>query len=265
MGSSRRTEKRFMASVSIPARYVVGGAEGEGRILDLSRGGLFLRSPMLPKEGEQIVISFGTSEGREIEVRGTVQWNTVQLAPGQSVPSGFGVRLSRWGTDYSSFLSKLVRADEGEGIPGSGDGDSVELARSGPDGGLAGAAGAVLGQLSRRSAETPLGGVVVLPAIYFVDGAQGDGLVWNLSRDALFLRGSLLPKEGEHLVIKFKTPNGREITVEGATRWVTHADTEGTPLGFGVELSSYGNDYLVVVEDFLSMQDPSNTGNGRER
>ncbi len=112
MGSSRRTEKRFSASVSIPARYVVGGAEDEGRIMDLSRGGLFLRSPMLPKEGERIVISFGTSEGRKIEVRGTVQWNTVPLAPGQSAPSGFGVRLSRWGIDYSLFLWKLMQADE---------------------------------------------------------------------------------------------------------------------------------------------------------
>ncbi len=112
MGSNRRTEKRFNASVSIPARYVVGDAEGEGRIMDLSRSGLFLQSPMLPKEGEQIVISFRMSEGREIEVRGTVQWNTVPLAPGQSAPSGFGVRLSRWGIDYSLFLWKLMQADE---------------------------------------------------------------------------------------------------------------------------------------------------------
>ncbi len=49
MGSSRRTEKRFKASVSILARYIVGGAGGEGLIMDLSREGLFLRSPMLPK------------------------------------------------------------------------------------------------------------------------------------------------------------------------------------------------------------------------
>ena len=32
---------------------------------------------------------------------------------------------------------------------------------------------------------------------------------------------------------------------------------ESGPLGFGVKLSSYGYDYLVVVEDFLSTQDPS--------
>ncbi len=100
---------------------------------------------------------------------------------------------------------------------------------------------------------------VGLPAIYFVGSAQGEGRVENLSRDGLFLRSPMLPKEGEHVVIKLTTPNGTEITVEGIIRWATHAnaDDKGAPLGFGVELSSHGDDYLVVVEDFLSTQDPS--------
>ncbi len=108
---------------------------------------------------------------------------------------------------------------------------------------------------------------VSLPAIYFLGGARGEGVVGNLSRDGLFLRGSLLPKEGEHIVTKFTTPNGHGITVKGTVRWATHAQAgdKSGPLGFGVELSSYGDDYLVVVEDFLSTQHPSNTGNGRER
>ena len=73
----------------------------------------------------------------------------------------------------------------------------------------------------------------------------------------------MLPKEGEHVVIKFTIPNGREITVEGTVRWATHThagDTSvplGFALGFGVELSSYGNDYRVVVDDFLGTQHPS--------
>ncbi len=116
---------------------------------------------------------------------------------------------------------------------------------------------------------------VSLPAIYFVDRAEGEGLIGDLSRDGLFLggaqgegrvrnlspsglllRGALLPKEGEHVVIKFTTPNRREITVEGTVRWATHANVKSAPWGFGVELSSYGDDYLVVVEDFLRKQDP---------
>ncbi len=100
---------------------------------------------------------------------------------------------------------------------------------------------------------------VSLPVIYFVGKAQGLGRVRNLSPDGLFLWGSMLPKKGEHIVIKFTTPTGREITVEGTIRWITraHADETSAPWGFGVELSSYGDDYLVVVEDFLSTQHPS--------
>ncbi len=102
---------------------------------------------------------------------------------------------------------------------------------------------------------------VSLPAIYLVGSALGEGLVGYLSRDELFFRGPMLPKEGEHVVIKFKTPNGREIKVEGTVRWAAHIDADDdrtplTPLGFGVELSSYGDDYRVVVEDFLSTQHP---------
>ncbi len=101
---------------------------------------------------------------------------------------------------------------------------------------------------------------VNLPAIYFMGSAQGLGRVRNLSQNGLFLLGSLLPKEGEHVVIKLTTPSGREITVEGTIRWVTHADAKSAPQGFGVELSSYGDDYRVVVEAFLRTQHASCAG-----
>lgn len=96
---------------------------------------------------------------------------------------------------------------------------------------------------------------VSLPAIYFVGSAQGLGRVRNLSSNGLLLWSSMLPKKGEHVVIKFTTPNGREIKVEGTIRWVrhVHTDDQSAPWAFGVELSSYGDDYLVV-EDFLSTQ-----------
>ncbi len=111
---------------------------------------------------------------------------------------------------------------------------------------------------------------VGLPAIYFLGGAQGVGRVRNLSQNGLFLWGSLLPKEGEHVVIKLTTPNGREITVEGTVRWAAHIDADDdrthlTPLGFGVELSSCADDYRVVVEDYLGTQHPGPRAMGRER
>ncbi len=92
---------------------------------------------------------------------------------------------------------------------------------------------------------------VSLPAIYRVGSTQGEGLVGKLSRDGLFLRGPMLLKVGEHVVIKFTTPNGREITVKGTVRWATHAHADDKSAS-GVRVSSYGDDYLVAVEDFLS-------------
>ncbi len=93
---------------------------------------------------------------------------------------------------------------------------------------------------------------VVFPAVYVVGHAQGGGYVQNLSADGLCLRSPMIPKEGEHVVITFTTPNGRKVEVEGCIQWIT-ADTTGS--GFGVSLSSFGDDYLVVVEDFLKSKD----------
>ncbi len=90
---------------------------------------------------------------------------------------------------------------------------------------------------------------VSLPATYVLGLSQGEGYVENLSADGLCLRSPMIPKEGEHVVITFTTPNGRKVEVEGCIQWTT----EGTKVtsGFGVLLSSSGDDYLVVVEDFL--------------
>ena len=90
---------------------------------------------------------------------------------------------------------------------------------------------------------------VSLPASYVVGAAQGKGYVQNMSADGMSLLSPMLPKEGEHVVITFTTPNGRKVEVEGCIQWTT----EGTKVtsGFGVLLSSSGDDYLVVVEDFL--------------
>ena len=100
-----RQRRRIKANETLPAIYSVGGARGEGRIGDLSHLGLFLQSPLLPPEGERVVISFTTPEEAEIVVQGTVQWNT-----GKAVPAGFGVRLSSCGRDYVAFVNDLLHA-----------------------------------------------------------------------------------------------------------------------------------------------------------
>ena len=105
--------------VKLPAIYVVGGAQGEGQVRDLSREGLFLHSAMLPKEGERVVIKFTTPEGRDIAVQGTVRWNTIRRAD-KSSPSGFGVRLSSFGNDYAAFVEHLLQTKDRRSSPRTG-------------------------------------------------------------------------------------------------------------------------------------------------
>ncbi len=99
---------------------------------------------------------------------------------------------------------------------------------------------------------------VSLPATYVVGPAQGEGNVQNLSADGLYLRTPMLPKEGERVVITFTTPNERKVEVEGHIQWITEDAT--VPSGFGVSLSSFGDDYLVVVEDFRKAKNKDPAG-----
>ena len=97
---------------------------------------------------------------------------------------------------------------------------------------------------------------VSLPATYVAGHAAGEGYVQNLSADGLSLRTPMLLKEGERVVITFSTPNGRKVEVEGSIRWITEVTTALS--GCGVRLSRFGDDYLVVVEDFLkAKKDPA--------
>ncbi len=96
---------------------------------------------------------------------------------------------------------------------------------------------------------------VSLPGYLCRGPAQGQGNVQNLSADGLYLRTPMLPKEGERVVITFTTPNERKVEVEGVIQWVTVTEDTTGHSGFGVSLSSFGDDYLVVVEDFLKSKD----------
>ncbi len=103
--------KRIKAPLGVPAWFTLRGARGEGKISDLSFEGLFVHSPMLPREGEEIAVSFQVPGADEITVHGAVRWNTSTADPSVGLRSGFGVRLSRFGVDYSAFLNSL-RTDE---------------------------------------------------------------------------------------------------------------------------------------------------------
>jgi hypothetical protein len=102
--------RRIRTPDTIPALYRVGTARGGGSIRDLSPGGLFVLSPMLPSEGEPIAVAFRAPDGRGIAVRGIVRWNTATEGARGARRAGFGVELIDAGDDYHALVATLSDA-----------------------------------------------------------------------------------------------------------------------------------------------------------
>jgi hypothetical protein len=84
---------------------------GEGRVQNVSREGLFVRTPLLPPDGIRVTVVFEPESRRKIAVDGIVRWNTAPLR-GPSTASGFGVRLTRFSDDYIRFVDGAIAAGQ---------------------------------------------------------------------------------------------------------------------------------------------------------
>lgn len=103
MASNRRIQLRD----PMGAVFVSGSSLGRGMVYDVSLGGLFLRSPLLPPAGAPIVATLTTPNGDQVAVRGTVQWNTASASIPLSV-TGFGVRVARPCQAYLGLVSNQI-------------------------------------------------------------------------------------------------------------------------------------------------------------
>ncbi len=102
-----RRRGRLAVPIRLPATFQAGSSLGAGVVIDVSTDGLFIQSALLLQAGERIEVALQTPDG-EIRVEGLVRWNAYAngCAPTDS-DSGFGIRLSRYGTDYSAFVGSL--------------------------------------------------------------------------------------------------------------------------------------------------------------
>lgn len=98
----------------VRAIFVGEGAEGRGVVHDVSMGGFFVRSPLLPPEGTPIAAALTTPSGWRISVRGTVRWNTSEATTRPDL-SGFGVSLSHRSHDYRGFVDGALSASDPPG------------------------------------------------------------------------------------------------------------------------------------------------------
>ena len=105
-GIERRKLKRSVARV--PASFESGEVRGKGHVKNVSKGGLFLRSDVLPEPGSEIRVLFHTQQGRKVEIEGIVVWSTTG-ARAAGRPSGLRRTLRR----CVGAVSRVLRADPG--------------------------------------------------------------------------------------------------------------------------------------------------------
>jgi Tfp pilus assembly protein PilZ len=97
------THQRYRTAIK--AEFEVGRLRGQGRIQNVTEGGLFVGTAQVPHEGELVSVSFRHG-GRSLDVHGLVWWTTKDT-PGHHRGPGFGMRLLEDSADYGRFLDTL--------------------------------------------------------------------------------------------------------------------------------------------------------------
>jgi hypothetical protein len=96
-----------------------------------------------------------------------------------------------------------------------------------------------------------------LDARFEAEHSRGEGRIRDVSHHGLFVASPLLPPDGSEIELVFETPSSRPITITGVVRWntVPLAGRRGAS-GFGVQLTTFGDDFSHFVEGALSAGTP---------
>ncbi len=104
-GIERRKLKRNVTRV--PASFESGELRGKGHVKNVSKGGLFLRTEVLPEPGREVRVLFHTQQGRKVEIQGIVVWSTAELEHPDARP-GFGVRFEGASEQFLEFYEQIL-------------------------------------------------------------------------------------------------------------------------------------------------------------
>jgi len=103
-----------MESKRIPtllkARFKAGGKLGEGKIRNVSLGGLFVGTDAIPSQGEAAKVRFRMPDGNAVEVSGFVWWTTTQDRSRRHRAPGFGLRLIDSNPAYEQAVRRLIQS-----------------------------------------------------------------------------------------------------------------------------------------------------------
>ena len=92
---------------ALRTRFSGSGIRGAGNIVNLSEGGLFVRTRHVPRAGQAVQLAFAAPGVGRIAVSGLVWWTTADSPSGRIGPSGFGLRLLDETEEYARLLQSL--------------------------------------------------------------------------------------------------------------------------------------------------------------
>jgi Tfp pilus assembly protein PilZ len=92
----------------IKTDFVAGNLKARGKIRNLCAGGLFVRTPVVPEQGDSVRLRFRAPTGTRVDVAGLVWWTTVERGLSDR-QAGFGVRVLDASDDYEALIAMLLR------------------------------------------------------------------------------------------------------------------------------------------------------------
>ncbi len=92
----------------IQTEFVAGELKARGKIRNLCAGGLFVRTPVVPEQGESVRLRFRAPTGARVDVAGLVWWTTLERGL-KDRRAGFGVRVLDASDDYQALIEMLLR------------------------------------------------------------------------------------------------------------------------------------------------------------
>ncbi len=87
----------------------------------------------------------------------------------------------------------------------------------------------------------------------FVAGpVRAQGKIRNVGSGGLFIRTGSVPEEGDSIRLRFESPDGEPVSVEGLVWWTTgkralHRDQQG----FGVRLLAATASYRIMIDRLM--------------
>ena len=91
----------------IDTEFAIRGNRAEGKIQNVSEGGLFVGTAAIPEQGENIDLSFRARDGEIVNLSGLVWWTTNDHQTLEHGRSGFGLRLLADSDEVLRLLERL--------------------------------------------------------------------------------------------------------------------------------------------------------------